>query len=72
MLHSVFTCLRLKTETLEQGVKYLQVNFEHISACSSGSIVNFEHATAGWDINSVKKNIYLILFLSCFFVSEHK
>ena len=30
-------------ETVEQGV-----NFEHFTPCSTVSIVNFEHAIAGW------------------------
>ena len=37
-----FTCTKLTIETLEQGVKYF-------TPCSSVSIVNFEHAIAGWD-----------------------
>ena len=38
-------------ETLEQAVKYVQ----SFIACSSVSIVNFEHINAGWVVNS--KNV---------------
>ena len=38
-----FTCSKLSTETLKQGVK------TYLAPCSSVSIVNFEQAIAGWD-----------------------
>ena len=44
---SAFTCSKLTTETLEQGVK-------HVQNCSSVSVVNFEHVIASWDVMSYK------------------
>ena len=43
MTQSAFTCSKLTTEILEQGVKYAQ------SPCSSVSIVNFKQVNAGWE-----------------------
>ena len=37
------TCSKLRIETLEQGVKFVQ-------SCCSVSIVNFEQVNAGWDL----------------------
>ena len=45
------TCSMLIIETREQAVKYVQ----SFIACSSVSIVNFEHINAGWVVNS--KNV---------------
>ena len=44
---SAFTCSKLTTETLEQGVKYVQ-------NCSSVSVVNFEHVIASWNVMTYK------------------
>ena len=53
----LFTCFylhltafkKLTTETLEQGVKYIQSwPWTYFISCSSVSIVNFEHVNAGW------------------------
>ena len=54
-LHSIisqpaFTCSKLNIETLEHGVKYAQ----KLTACSSSSVVNFEHLNSGWDVNGDK------------------
>ena len=38
-------CSKLTIETLEQGVKYVQVNNKGTSV----SIVNFEQVNAGWE-----------------------
>ena len=44
LIHSqlVFTCSKLTIETLEQGVKYVQLTINSVS------VVNFEHVIAGW------------------------
>ena len=39
-----FTCSKLTTKTLEQGVKYVT----YFTPCSSVSIVNVEHVNADW------------------------
>ena len=41
---SAYTCLKLTTEGLEQGVKICS----KLAPSSSVSIVSFEHAIAGW------------------------
>ena len=46
-----FTYSELTTETLEQGVEYVQ-SWTYFTPCSSVSVVNFKHVTAGcdWDL----------------------
>ena len=46
-----FTCSKSIIETLEQGMKYV-----HISHLVLGSIVNFEHVVAGWELKITKFN----------------
>ena len=56
-----FTCSKLKIETLEQGVKYVQSiktpkrqsrTKKYFAPCSSVSIGNFEQIIAGWEYPS--------------------
>ena len=59
---SAFTCSKLTTETLEQGVKYVQ----SFTPCSSVSIVNFEKVNADWvtyfDFLSLLNFVHVELF----------
>ena len=41
------TCSKLRIETLEQGVKYVQVKIKNTRTYSSVSIVNIEQVNAG-------------------------
>ena len=45
-IQPIFTSSRFTIKTAEQGVKYVQSYYEHVTYSSSVSIVNFEHAIA--------------------------
>ena len=49
---SEFTCSKLPTEILKQGVM-----LTYLTPCSNVSIANFEHAIAGWLPSIFEANI---------------
>ena len=57
------TCSKLTIETLEQGVKYVQVENKNTRTCSSVSIVNIEQVNAGWEERPVN---HFLFFVFCF------
>ena len=56
---AAFSCSKLIIETLEQGVKYVQIYFK---LCSSVSIVNFEHEIASWVVTFIFLPVIFALF----------
>ena len=52
-----FTCSKLTIETLQQGVKYVQVNNKDIRTTS-----NFEHVIAGWVSKCISIEIAICRF----------
>ena len=57
------TCSKLTIETLEQGVKYVQVENKNTRTCSSVSIVNIEQVNAGWEERPVNHFLFLVFVL---------
>ena len=50
---TVIICSKLTIKTLEGRSDVFIVNFEHISPCSTVSIVKFEQVNAGWAVLDV-------------------
>ena len=57
------TCSKLRIETLEQGVKYVQVKIKNTRTYSSVSIVNIEQVNAGWEERHVNHFLVFVFWL---------
>ena len=64
------TCSKLRIETLEQGVKYVQVKIKNTRTYSSVSIVNIEQVNAGWEERHVNHFLVFVFWLRAAYLSK--